>query len=83
MPDEGTEQTALTEKEMELVKQIAQRDGITVDEAATRLFAAGMARPREEANRPRAREGLRDAPTMNALPRVESCGMTRDVNVTH
>lgn len=41
VPDEATH---LTKQEMELVKQIAQRDGITEDEAASRLFSAALAR---------------------------------------
>lgn len=40
-PDEATH---LTKQEMELVKKIATRDGITEDEAATRLFSAALAR---------------------------------------
>jgi hypothetical protein len=33
----------LSGKELEVVRRIAQRDGITVDEAATRLAAEGLA----------------------------------------
>lgn len=36
--------TALTQEEIELVRTIARRDGITEDEAATRLFSAALAR---------------------------------------
>jgi len=39
-----TPDTALSDREMELVKKIAERDGITVDEAATNLAKAGLAR---------------------------------------
>ena len=35
---------AFSEKEMELIRRIAQRDGITEDEAATNLGKAGLAR---------------------------------------
>lgn len=41
MPDEVT---ALTTKERELLKRIAQRDGMTEDEAATQLVKAALAR---------------------------------------
>ena len=40
-PDEATH---LTEREMEQVRKIARRDGITEDEAASRLFSAALAR---------------------------------------
>lgn len=36
--------TALSEQEMELVRRVAKRDGITVDEAATNLGKAALAR---------------------------------------
>jgi hypothetical protein len=38
------EQTALSEKELELVSRVARRDGITNDEAATNLAKAALAR---------------------------------------
>lgn len=41
MPDQVT---ALSAKELELVKCIANRDGVTIEEAATRLAAEGLAR---------------------------------------
>lgn len=44
MPDSGDAQTALTAKEREIVKRIADRDGITEDEAATNLVKAALAR---------------------------------------
>lgn len=36
--------TALSEREMELVRRIAKRDGITEDEAATNLAKVALAR---------------------------------------
>jgi hypothetical protein len=44
VPEEGTEQTNLTAAERELVKRIAERDGITEDEAATNLVKTALAR---------------------------------------
>lgn len=44
MPDKEPEQTALSEKEMEQVRRIARRDGVTEDEAATRLVQQSLAR---------------------------------------
>lgn len=41
MPDEVT---ALSAKELELVKAIARRDGVTEEEAATRLVKEAIAR---------------------------------------
>jgi hypothetical protein len=34
----------LSDKEMEQVKRIAERDGVDMDEAASRLFSEGLAR---------------------------------------
>lgn len=42
MPDEV--QTNLTQRERELVKRIAVRDGVSEDEAATRLVKAALER---------------------------------------
>jgi hypothetical protein len=39
-----SEQLPLSEKEMELVRQIAKRDGVTEDEAATQLVQKEIAR---------------------------------------
>jgi len=39
-----SEQLPLSEKEMELVQQIAKRDGVTEDEAATQLVQKEIAR---------------------------------------
>lgn len=44
MSEQGTELTALSRAEREIVRKIAQRDGITEDEAATNLFKAALAR---------------------------------------
>jgi len=44
VPDRGPEQTALSRKERELLKAIAERDGITEDEAATNLVKAALER---------------------------------------
>lgn len=38
------DRTALTKAEMALIERIARRDGVTVDEAATNLAKAGLAR---------------------------------------
>ncbi len=42
MPDE--DQTSFTKQEMELVKRIAARDGVSDGEAATRLAREALAR---------------------------------------
>jgi hypothetical protein len=42
--EEGTEHTNLTAAERELVKRIAERDGISEDEAATNLVKTALAR---------------------------------------
>lgn len=34
----------LSDKEMDQIKRIAKRDGVTEDEAASRLFSEGLAR---------------------------------------
>ena len=44
MPDREPEQTALGEKEMEMIRRIAKRDGISEDEAATKLVQTALAR---------------------------------------
>lgn len=44
MPDKGDEQTSLTPAERALVRRIAERDGITEDEAATNLVKTALAR---------------------------------------
>lgn len=44
MTEKAPESAALTAKELELVERVARRDGITVDEAATNLAKAGLAR---------------------------------------
>lgn len=44
MTDKAPEQVALSEKELELIKRIARRDGITEDQAATNLGKAALAR---------------------------------------
>lgn len=38
------EQVALNTQEMELVKRVAKRDGISEEEATTQLLQAGLAR---------------------------------------
>ena len=43
MSDTGP-QTALTQREREVVKRIADRDGISEDEAASKLVSAALAR---------------------------------------
>lgn len=40
----GNTPAAFTAKELELIERIAQRDGISVDEAATNLGKAALAR---------------------------------------
>lgn len=44
MTDKAPEQVALSEKELELIRRIARRDGITEDQAATNLGKAALAR---------------------------------------
>lgn len=44
MTQKAPELTAFTAKELELIERVAQRDGITPDEAATNLGKAGLAR---------------------------------------
>jgi hypothetical protein len=44
VPERDPEQTALSKKESELLKAIADRDGITPDEAATNLVKAALER---------------------------------------
>lgn len=45
MPDAGpVEMTTLTTAELELIQRIATRDGVTVEQAASRLFSDGLAR---------------------------------------
>lgn len=56
MTEKKPELAALTSKELELIKRIAQRDGITEDEAATNLAKAGLARRvRKRTGKPQAR----------------------------
>jgi hypothetical protein len=42
--DEGPEQTNLTARERDVLRKIAERDGVTEDEAATRLVKTALAR---------------------------------------
>lgn len=44
MSDRGPEQTSFTKAEREMVKHLAERDGISLDEAAERLFKTALAR---------------------------------------
>lgn len=44
MTGKALEQAAFTDKEMDLIRRIARRDGITEDEAATNLAKAALAR---------------------------------------
>lgn len=44
MPERGPEQTNLSKKERDVLKRIAERDGITEDEAATNLVKAALER---------------------------------------
>lgn len=44
MTQKGPESTAFSAKELELIERVAQRDGITNDEAATNLGKAALAR---------------------------------------
>jgi hypothetical protein len=42
--DQEPNRTALTKTELEIVERIAKRDGCSIDEAATRLTKAALAR---------------------------------------
>lgn len=56
MTEKKPELASLTSKELELIRRIAQRDGITEDEAATNLAKAGLARRvRKRTGKPQAR----------------------------
>ena len=44
MTEKVPEHTALSERELDLVRKVAARDGITEDEAATNLTKAALAR---------------------------------------
>lgn len=44
MSERGPEHTTLTRAEREMVKRLAERDGLTEDEAAERLFKTALAR---------------------------------------
>jgi hypothetical protein len=44
VPPKEPDKTALSRKELEIVERIATRDGISVDEAATNLGKAALAR---------------------------------------
>lgn len=44
MPDHEPDRTTLTKQERALVKRIADRDGVTEDEAASRLVKEAIAR---------------------------------------
>ena len=44
MTEKAPEQVALSELDMELVRRIAKRDGLTEDQAATNLAKAALAR---------------------------------------
>lgn len=44
MTVKAPESAAFTDKEMELVRRVARRDGISEDEAATNLAKAALAR---------------------------------------
>lgn len=44
MTEKKPEVAAFTAKELELIKRVAQRDGISEDEAATNLGKAALAR---------------------------------------
>lgn len=44
MTEKAPESVPFTAKELELIRRIAQRDGITEDQAATNLGKAGLAR---------------------------------------
>lgn len=44
MSDRGPEQTSFTKAEREMVTHLAERDGISLDEAAERLFKTALAR---------------------------------------
>jgi hypothetical protein len=54
--EKAPESAAFTAKELELIKRVAQRDGITEDQAATNLAKAGLARRvRKRSGKPQAR----------------------------
>lgn len=44
MTEKVPESATFTAKELELIERIASRDGISIDEAATNLGKAGLAR---------------------------------------
>ena len=44
MSEQGPDQTVLSKAERAAIKRIADRDGVTEDEAATRLVRAALAR---------------------------------------
>lgn len=44
MTEKGPESVPVTAKELELIRRVANRDGITEDQAATNLAKAGLAR---------------------------------------
>lgn len=44
MTEKVPESAAFTAKELELIERIAKRDGISIDQAATNLGKAGLAR---------------------------------------
>jgi hypothetical protein len=44
VPDKEPDETALTRQEREMVKRLAERDGISEDEAASRLVSRCIAR---------------------------------------
>ncbi len=50
MTNEKLEQIPLSKKEREYVKRIADRDGISEDEAATNLFKSELARRAKKRN---------------------------------
>ena len=57
-----TETIALTDKQMQMIEQIAQERGVTVEEAATQMFREGLEK--------RVRRGVRRAPAkVYDLPR--------------
>lgn len=44
MPAEEPDHTTLTRSERDVIRRIAERDGVTEDEAATRLVKTALAR---------------------------------------
>lgn len=44
MTEKSPELTSFAAKELELIERVAKRDGISVDQAATNLGKAGLAR---------------------------------------